>query len=108
MHATRCVVYDQLHKVGDALGLRDAGYFAIESLRIEKGYRAWGPDLTADYTPLEAGLSFAVDLTKEDFIGKRALVEQRASGALKRRMVLFRIDEEEAFPHGMSENRLLG
>jgi 4-methylaminobutanoate oxidase (formaldehyde-forming) len=54
-------------------GVTPAGYRAIESLRLEKGYRAWATDLTAETTPLEAGLGFAVKLDKGDFIGREAL-----------------------------------
>jgi 4-methylaminobutanoate oxidase (formaldehyde-forming) len=54
-------------------GVTPAGYRAIESLRLEKGYRAWGSDLTAETTPFEAGLGFAVKLGKGDFIGREAL-----------------------------------
>src|SRR5262249_19613087 len=53
-------VYDALKAAGGDLGLSDAGYYALESLRMEKGYRAWGHDVTPDDTPLEAGLEFAV------------------------------------------------
>jgi monoamine oxidase len=61
-------------------GTRDAGYYALESLRVEKGYRAWGRDITADDTPLEAGLEFAVKFNKGDgFIGLEALAAQRSS-----------------------------
>ena len=68
------LVYDELHRRGAAHGLRDAGYYAIESLRLEKAYRAWGRELTPDITPYEAGMSFAVRLKKPmDFIGRNAL-----------------------------------
>ena len=50
-------VYDALMQAGADLGVRNAGYYAIESLRLEKGYRAWGRELTPDYNPYEAGLS---------------------------------------------------
>src|SRR5206468_10278749 len=50
-------------------GVTPGGYRAIESLRLEKGYRAWGSDLTAETTPLDAGLGFAVKLDKGEFIG---------------------------------------
>ncbi len=55
-------VFDALHERGAGLGLRDAGYSAIESLRLEKGFRAFGRELTPDYTPVEAGLVFATAL----------------------------------------------
>ncbi len=51
-------VYDAL-RARRRLGLADAGYYAIESLRLEKGFRAFGRELTPDYTPVEAGLLFA-------------------------------------------------
>src|SRR5262249_59882993 len=53
-------VYEALQEAGTDLGLRDAGYYAIESLRMEKAYRAWGRELTTEDTPLEAGLGFGV------------------------------------------------
>ncbi len=80
-------VYDALKVAGAPLGLSDAGYRAIESLRLEKGYRAWGAEIGPDYTPLEAGLGFAVKLgTEIPFLGRAALLEQKKSG-LKRRLV---------------------
>ena len=91
-------VYDGLFEAGADLGLCDAGYFALESLRAEKGYRAWSHDLTPDDTPLEAGLGFAVAFEKEpDFIGRDALLTQRETG-LKRRLVVFTLDDPEALP----------
>ena len=71
-------VYDALHEHGAELGLADAGYSAIESLRLEKGFRAFGRELTPDYSPVEAGLVFATALSGDkDFLGRRALVERR-------------------------------
>ena len=72
---TRCIA------AGGDLGLRDAGYYAIESLRIEKGYRAWGRELTPDVDALQAGLGFAVKLDKGDFIGRDALVAAQGRAA---------------------------
>jgi len=77
-------VYDALQKAGAAHGLRDAGYRAIESMRLEKGYRAWGSDIGPDHTPLEAGLGWAVKLGSDtDFIGRAALEAQRRAGVKK-------------------------
>ena len=71
-------VYRKLMALGSDLGIRNAGYRAIESLRLEKGYRAWGSDLSPDHTPLEAGLGWAVKLSSEtEFLGKDALAQQR-------------------------------
>lgn len=73
------LVYDDLHKVGVEFGLRDAGYYAVESLRLEKAYRAWGRELTPDINPYEAGLGFAVQFKKPmDFIGRKALEQAKA------------------------------
>jgi glycine cleavage system aminomethyltransferase T/glycine/D-amino acid oxidase-like deaminating enzyme len=68
-------LWDTLWHAGRRHGLVAAGYRAIESLRLEKGYRVWGSDITSTDTPLEAGLGFAVALSKGDFIGRRALEE---------------------------------
>jgi 4-methylaminobutanoate oxidase (formaldehyde-forming) len=88
-------VYDALHEAGADLGLRDAGYHAIESLRLEKGYRAFGRELTPDYTPLEAGRMFACKLkTDIDFLGRAALEEGRARGP-RRRLVSFVVDDPD-------------
>ena len=56
---------------GRDLGLVNAGYYAIDSLRLEKGYRAWGRELTPDINPFEAGLAFAVRLDRPGFRGTR-------------------------------------
>ncbi len=74
-------VYDALFAAGVAHGLANAGYRAIESTRLEKGYRAWGSDIGPDHTPLEAGLGWAVKTTTDiDFLGRDAIVAQRERG----------------------------
>ncbi|MEK9743399.1 MAG: FAD-dependent oxidoreductase [Gammaproteobacteria bacterium] len=86
-------VYNELHRAGADLGLRNAGYRAIESLRLEKGYRAWGSDLTPDHTPLEAGLGWAVKLNSDiAFIGKESLQNQ-ASNGLKKQLACFTVED---------------
>ena len=71
-------IYQRLMAAGRAHGIVNAGYRAIESLRLEKGYRAWGADIGPDHTPLEAGLGWAVDLASgRDFLGREALHEQQ-------------------------------
>jgi glycine cleavage system T protein len=67
-------LWDSLWKAGRTHGLLPGGYRAIDSLRLEKGYRAWGTDVTPDDSPWEAGLGFAVKLDEKHFIGKAALV----------------------------------
>ncbi|NUR08952.1 MAG: FAD-dependent oxidoreductase [Nocardioidaceae bacterium] len=88
-------VYDDLMSAGADLGVTDAGYSAIESLRLEKGYRAFGRELTPDYGPVEAGLTFACKLRADvDFLGRAALEETRARGP-RRRLVSFVVDDPE-------------
>ncbi len=88
-------VYDELVAAGGSRGLVHAGYHALNSLRIEKGYRHWGHDITDEETPLEAGLGFAVKLDKPGgFIGREALLRQRAAG-LRRRLVQFKLQSAE-------------
>ncbi len=71
-------LWDVLMEAGAPHGLVPAGYRAIDSLRLEKGYRAWGSDVTGDDTPLEAGLAFAVAFDKPTaFTGRDALEEAR-------------------------------
>ena len=93
-------VYDVLHEAGARLGLLDAGYHALGSLRIEKGYRAWGAELSPDETPFEAGLGFAVKLDKGAFSGRQALLGKRAEGPPRKRLLQLRAEDAEAFLHG--------
>jgi 4-methylaminobutanoate oxidase (formaldehyde-forming) len=87
-------VYELLWAAGRDLGLADAGYRAIDSLRLEKRYLYWGSDITPDYTPYEAGLGFAVSLKKKsDFIGRTALEKAKAAGP-RRRLVTLLIDAD--------------
>ncbi len=82
-------VYEALMAAGAPLGLANAGYRAIETLRLEKGYRAWGAEIGPDHTPVEAGLAWAVKTrTNTDFIG-RAAVEAQLAGGVKKRMATF-------------------
>jgi 4-methylaminobutanoate oxidase (formaldehyde-forming) len=85
-------VYDALTTAGRPLGLVDAGYRAIETLRLEKGYRAWGADIGPDHTPLEAGLGWAARKAAP-FRGKPALEAQRRSG-LKKMLATFTTDAD--------------
>ncbi|MBR2819376.1 MAG: FAD-dependent oxidoreductase [Reyranella sp.] len=88
-------VFETLHAAGEEFGLRDAGYYAIEGLRLEKGYRAWGRELTPDDTPFQAGLGWAVKLDKPGgFIGQKALLEAKAK-PLARRLVSIVLEDGE-------------
>jgi 4-methylaminobutanoate oxidase (formaldehyde-forming) len=73
-------LWDVLWQAGQPEGMVPVGYKAIDTLRIEKGYRYWSAEITPDYTPLEAGLGFAVKINKGDFIGRQALLEQKETG----------------------------
>ncbi|HUF55166.1 MAG TPA: FAD-dependent oxidoreductase [Thermohalobaculum sp.] len=78
-------VFEALMEAGEPHGLAPAGYRAIECLRLEKGYRAWGSDIGPDHTPDEAGLGWAVKLGRNtDFRGRAAVERQRAEGVRKR------------------------
>ncbi len=80
-----CHVYGLLWKAGAEFGIRNAGYRAIDSLRLEKGYLYWSSDITPDYNPFEAGLGWRVHLkSKGDFIGREALERVRAQGVTQR------------------------
>ncbi len=88
-------VFDALMKAGAPHGIRPVGYRALESLRLEKGYRAWGSDITPNDTPVEAGLGWAVKLRKNtDFLGRRAL-EKVAGETLKKRFAGFTVDDPD-------------
>ncbi len=106
------LVYDELAHAGRDLGLRDAGYYALDSLRMEKAYRAWGRDVTIDDTPWEAGLGFAVRLDKPvAFLGREALLEQRER-TLTKRLLTFVLEDAAALPWGdepiLRDGRVVG
>ena len=71
-------LYDALWSAGEAFGIANVGYRAINSLRLEKQYLVWGSDITPDYNPYEAGLGFCVALGKGDFAARAALAEVKA------------------------------
>ena len=89
-------VYLALKEAGEEHGLVDAGYRATESLRLEKGYRIWGRDITPDSTPIEAGLSFATKLKGDiSFLGRDALIAQREAGAPTKRLATFSVEDPD-------------
>ncbi len=88
-------VYDAIVAAGERVGLRHAGYHALNSLRIEKAYRHWGHDMTDEDTLLEAGLAFTAAWDKPGgFIGREALLRQRERG-LARRLAIFALEDPE-------------
>ncbi|HEX7435876.1 MAG TPA: FAD-dependent oxidoreductase [Caldimonas sp.] len=98
-------VYLALHEAGTGLGLaggglKDAGYYALDALRIEAGRRAWGAELGPDETPFEAGLGVAVRLSKAaDFIGKAALLRLQHE-PLRKKLVTVVLDAPDAYAWG--------
>ncbi len=92
-------LYDLLLEAGEQLGLVDFGYRALESLRLEKGYRLWGADLSADWTPVQAGLGRFVAFDKGDFVGRGALLAEQAAGVSHRLSCLV-VEASDADAHG--------
>ena len=88
-------VYEEIIASGDSFGLRHAGFHAMNSLRLEAGYRHWGHDISDEDTPLEAGLGFAVAWQKPGgFIGREALLAQKEQPRAKR-LIQLRIEDPE-------------
>jgi dimethylglycine dehydrogenase len=77
-------VFDAVTAAGAGHGLRPFGMFALDSLRIEKGYRAWKGDLSTDYTLIQGGLDRFIDWSKPDFRGRAAMLAERQRGATRR------------------------
>jgi len=90
-------IFTTLLEHGGAFGLRMAGYYALNSLRLEKAYRSWGHDIGANDNPIEAGLDFAIAWDKPGgFIGHEALSRARESG-VSRRLVQLLLSEPKTF-----------
>ena len=86
-------LHEALRRAGAAVGLRPFGAYAMNSLRLEKGYRAWGADLTTERTPLEAGLDHLVRTEGRGFAGREALLVRAASPSAWR-MALLSVDPD--------------
>jgi len=97
-------LWDELWEAGRAHGLVAAGYKAIDSLRLEKGYRVWGSDISPDDNPYEAGLGFAVKLDR-DFLGREALV---AAGEPQRSLACLVLGDPRTVALGSEPVRLDG
>ena len=93
------VLYGALVEAGEEYGLVDFGYRALESMRLEKGYRLWGKDILPTNTPLEAGFDRLVDWD-HDFIGREALLRAKEAGP-GRLLVSLALDpaRRDAYPH---------
>src|SRR5204863_571543 len=83
-------LWDTLWEAGQSLGVSAAGGGAFDSLRLEKGYRFWGVDMTTEHNPYEAGLGFAVRMDAGDFVGRDAIEQRRARTA--RRLTCLTLD----------------
>ncbi|XP_062860566.1 pyruvate dehydrogenase phosphatase regulatory subunit, mitochondrial isoform X2 [Trichomycterus rosablanca] len=89
-------VYNEVMSVGQKYGIRNAGYYALRSLRIEKFFAFWGQDLDSFTTPLECGREFRVKFDKNtDFLGREALLQQRQQG-VTRRFIMLVLEEHDA------------
>jgi 4-methylaminobutanoate oxidase (formaldehyde-forming) len=98
-------LWDTIWEAGRELGLVGGGYKAIDSLRLEKGYRVWGSDVTPENTPFEAGLGFAVKLDKGEFIGREALLARTEP---ERRLACLVLEDPRAVALGSEPVRVQG
>jgi dimethylglycine dehydrogenase len=89
-------LYDSLWRAGAVHGIADFGVYAMDSLRLEKCYRAWKSDLTEEISPLAAGLGRLVNLGKPGFLGREALIREHNSGPRERLVPLTLDDPGEA------------
>jgi dimethylglycine dehydrogenase len=74
-------LYEAVWSAGARFGIRDFGIYAVESLRLDKGYRGWKGDIEIGFSPFDASLDRFVDMSKADFVGKAALAAERAAGS---------------------------
>ncbi len=84
LHATNdqmVALYDAIWAAGESHGIRDFGIYAVDSLRLDKCYRGWKADLEIGFSPFDASLDRFVDLDKPDFVGRDALVAEKAAGS---------------------------
>lgn len=88
-------LYTTLYQAGKSFSLQNVGLHAVNSLRLEKGFRHWGHDIGSHDNLLEAGLNFVADMTSGDFIGYQALMTQRSKGVPERRLVQFRLENPD-------------
>jgi 4-methylaminobutanoate oxidase (formaldehyde-forming) len=100
-------LWDEIWAAGREHGLVAGGYKAIDSLRLEKGYRVWGADITPDQSPYEAGLGFAVKLDKGDFVGRDALAAA-AERPLERKLACLALDDPRSVALGSEPVRVDG
>jgi 4-methylaminobutanoate oxidase (formaldehyde-forming) len=88
-------VFAELQLAGAEFGIRNVGLHALNSLRLEKGFRHWGHDIGSEDNLVQAGLGFAAKPDVSDFIGRDAFLDAKASGLPDRRLVQFKLDDPE-------------
>ena len=88
-------VFAELQAAGSEFDIRNVGLHAVNSLRLEKGYRHWGHDIGSEDNLVQAGLSFAAKPDAGDFIGREAFLQQKAAGLPDRRLLQFKLDDPE-------------
>jgi 4-methylaminobutanoate oxidase (formaldehyde-forming) len=108
--ANGLALWTALVNAGKDLGLIPCGYRAIESLRLEKGYRAWVGEINTETNPYEAGLGFAVSVKKENFHGRAAAIDAQKNQ--KRKLVAITFDDITSVPFGSEpiriDNKIVG
>jgi 4-methylaminobutanoate oxidase (formaldehyde-forming) len=100
-------LWDTLWEAGRAKGLVAGGYKAVDSLRLEKGYRVWGADIGPESDPYQSGLGFCVKLDKGEFIGRAALLKKKAAPE-KTRLACLVLDDPRAVALGSEPVRIAG
>lgn len=93
------MIYKELLKAGAEFEIGDFGTYALNTLRLEKGFRMWGAEMNMDSNPFEAGLGNFIQMDKEDFIGKEALKKVLQEG-LNRKLVYLKVNSKTADPEG--------
>ena len=88
-------VFAELQQAGAEFGIRNVGLHAVNSLRLEKGFRHWGHDIGSEDNLFQAGLSFAAKPDAGDFVGRDAFLQEKAAGLPDRRLVQFKLDDPE-------------
>jgi 4-methylaminobutanoate oxidase (formaldehyde-forming) len=104
-------VWDAILAAGREFGIEPVGYYALNTLRLEKCFYYWGDDICPEDNPLEANLAFCVRLGKGDFIGREALLRIREEG-LRRKLVPLTLPGEACVLYGgeavVADGRVLG
>ncbi|MDP6969004.1 MAG: FAD-dependent oxidoreductase [Gammaproteobacteria bacterium] len=88
-------LFAAIHQAGAEFELANVGLHALNSLRLEKGFRHWGHDIASEDNLLQAGLSFTAKPDAKDFIGKQAFLQQKSAGLPERRLVQFKLHNPE-------------